>query len=228
MYLLYLDESGTHPSADRVVVGGVAVFERAAYWLKRDLSETVSRYLPHERQHIPIHAPRLRTKGPRGLPGRLRRRRCGGAPPPPRRVLLHPAHVPAPGPLRDRRGQGRGGVRRRLPGRVRGRRQPVRPHARPLPRRQPHPARGGHHVGVEHPAGTRSGPPAVGLGRHPVGPHPEPVRGPPVRIQVTHAAAPGGGARDQRGLGGATRRGSPGTSTRCCRSSTARGRGSTA
>ncbi len=68
MYLLYLDESGTHPSADRVVVGGVAVFERAAYWLKRDLSETVSRYLPYERQHIPIHAPRLRTKGPRGLP----------------------------------------------------------------------------------------------------------------------------------------------------------------
>ena len=67
MYLLYLDESGTHPSSARVVVGGVAVFERAAYWLKRDLSETVARYFPHE-QHVPIHAPRLRTKGPRGLP----------------------------------------------------------------------------------------------------------------------------------------------------------------
>lgn len=67
MYLLYLDESGTHPSSARVVVGGVAVFERAAYWLKRDLSETVARYFPYE-QNVPIHAPRLRTKGPRGLP----------------------------------------------------------------------------------------------------------------------------------------------------------------
>ena len=68
MYLLYLDESGTHPSSARVVVGGVAVFERAAYWLKRDLSETVARFFPHEQQQIPIHAPRLRATGPRGLP----------------------------------------------------------------------------------------------------------------------------------------------------------------
>ena len=68
MYLLYLDESGTHPSSERVVVGGVAVFERAAYWLKRDLAETVGRFFPHERQHLPIHAPRLRTGGTRGLP----------------------------------------------------------------------------------------------------------------------------------------------------------------
>ena len=68
MYLLYLDESGTHPSSDRVVVGGVAVFERAAYWLKRDLSETVARFFPYEQQQIPIHAPRLRTSGSRGLP----------------------------------------------------------------------------------------------------------------------------------------------------------------
>ena len=68
MYLLYLDESGTHPSSERVVVGGVAVFERAAYWLKRDLSETVARFFPHEQQQVPIHAPRLRTSGSRGLP----------------------------------------------------------------------------------------------------------------------------------------------------------------
>ena len=68
MYLLYLDESGTHPSSARAVVGGLAVFERAAYWLKRDLSETVARFLPYEQQHVPIHAPSLRTKGPRGLP----------------------------------------------------------------------------------------------------------------------------------------------------------------
>ena len=68
MYLLYLDESGTHPSSTRVVVGGVAVFERAAYWLKRDLSETVARFLPDEQQHVPIHAPRLRASATRGLP----------------------------------------------------------------------------------------------------------------------------------------------------------------
>ena len=68
MYLLYLDESGTHPSSGRVVVGGLAVFERAAYWLKRELSETVARFFPYEQQQIPIHAPRLRTRGPRGLP----------------------------------------------------------------------------------------------------------------------------------------------------------------
>ena len=67
MYLLYLDESGTHPSSERVVVGGVAVFERAAYWLKRDLTETVARFFPDEQQ-VPIHAPRLRTSGSRGIP----------------------------------------------------------------------------------------------------------------------------------------------------------------
>ena len=67
MYLLYLDESGTHPTSSHVVVGGVAVFERAAYWLKRDLSETVARFFSGE-PHIPIHAPRLRTSGSRGLP----------------------------------------------------------------------------------------------------------------------------------------------------------------
>ena len=69
MYLLYLDESGTHPPSTRVVVGGVAVFERAAYWLKRDLAETVGRFIPDEAQHqVAIHAPRLRTAGTRGLP----------------------------------------------------------------------------------------------------------------------------------------------------------------
>ena len=67
MYLLYIDESGTHPSSDRVVVGGVAVFERAAYWLKRDLADTVARFFPNDQQ-VPIHAPRLRTGGTRGLP----------------------------------------------------------------------------------------------------------------------------------------------------------------
>ena len=70
MYLLYLDESGTHPSSQRVVVGGVAVFERAAYWLKRDLADTVSRFFPEDAQapEVAIHAPRLRASAKRGLP----------------------------------------------------------------------------------------------------------------------------------------------------------------
>ena len=68
MYLLYLDESGTHPSSERVVVGGIAVFERAAYWLKRDLMETVARFFPYEHQQVAIHAPRLRMSGSRRVP----------------------------------------------------------------------------------------------------------------------------------------------------------------
>ena len=69
MYLLYLDESGTHPTSDRVVVGGIAVFERAAYWLKRDLAETVSRFFPDETQRqVAIHPARLRAGAGRGLP----------------------------------------------------------------------------------------------------------------------------------------------------------------
>ena len=73
MYLLYLDESGTHPSSDRVVVGGIAVFERAAYWLKRDLTETVARFFPYEQQQVVIHAPRLRASGARQVPEPYRR-----------------------------------------------------------------------------------------------------------------------------------------------------------
>lgn len=68
MYLLYLDESGNHPSSSRVVVGGLAVFERAAYWLKRDLVETVRNFLPEELHQLPLHAPRLRAKDARGMP----------------------------------------------------------------------------------------------------------------------------------------------------------------
>ena len=69
MYLLYLDESGTHPSSSRVVVGGVAVFERAAYWLKRDLAETVNRFFSDEAQRqVAIHPARLRASAGRGLP----------------------------------------------------------------------------------------------------------------------------------------------------------------
>lgn len=73
MYLLYLGESGTHPDSERVVVGGIAVFERAAYWLKRDLEDTVARAFPREQADLSIHAPWLRASASaRGLPAPYR------------------------------------------------------------------------------------------------------------------------------------------------------------
>ncbi len=42
MHLLYLDESGTHSQAERLVVGGLAVFERGAHWLKQDLDAAIA------------------------------------------------------------------------------------------------------------------------------------------------------------------------------------------
>ena len=62
MYLLYLDESGTHSAARHLVVGGLALFERGAYWLKRDLDEVVQRYFPENHASVAIHASPLRVR----------------------------------------------------------------------------------------------------------------------------------------------------------------------
>jgi len=61
VYLLYLDESGTHPTSDHLVVGGAAVFERSAYWLQHDLDEVVQRYFEDEPENVEIHASPLRV-----------------------------------------------------------------------------------------------------------------------------------------------------------------------
>lgn len=62
VYLLYLDESGTHSSARHLAVGGLAVFERGAYWLKQDLDAVVRRYFPDAYDGIALHASPLRVR----------------------------------------------------------------------------------------------------------------------------------------------------------------------
>ena len=201
MYLLYLDESGTHPSSDRVVVGGVAVFERAAYWLKRDLSETVARFFPYEQQQIPIHAPRLRATGPRGLPeayaavNAAERRRLLDACYSTLLVSRHPVLFAT---VVDKDAAASGDAYRIAFEDVVSRFDLMLARFHAANRTQ----RG---VVIMSESSTlrraEAGIRAVRLRGHPVGPHPEPVRGPPVRVQGADPAPPGRGAGDQRGLG---------------------------
>ena len=59
MYILYLDESGTHGEATHFVLAGLAVFEREIHWFSQDLDGLQSQYFP---AHPPIffHATKLR------------------------------------------------------------------------------------------------------------------------------------------------------------------------
>lgn len=56
MYLLYLDESGTHEASDVVVVGGLAIFERSVYWLVKAFNEVAKAHLPAGHESAPLHA----------------------------------------------------------------------------------------------------------------------------------------------------------------------------
>ena len=56
MQLLYLDEAGTHPGTRHVVVGGLAIFERSAYWLQQDLGAVVQRFYPETHASVELHA----------------------------------------------------------------------------------------------------------------------------------------------------------------------------
>ena len=208
MYLLYLDESGTHPSSSRVVVGGVAVFERAAYWLKRDLSETVNRFLPYESEHqLAIHAPRLRTGGTRGLPeayaglAASERRRLLDACYSTLLVSRHPVLFAT---VVDKDASAGGDAYRMAFEDVVSRFDLMLARFHAANRTQ----RG---VVIMSEASSlrqaERGRRSVGLGRHAMGPHPEPVGGSPLRAQVPNPPAAGGGAGDQRGLG-AVRKGS--------------------
>ena len=62
MHLLYLDEAGTHPGTNHVVVGGLAVFERGVYWLQQDLDSVVQRFFPEMHASVEIHASPLRVR----------------------------------------------------------------------------------------------------------------------------------------------------------------------
>ena len=59
MYLLYLDESGTHSSARHFVLAGVAVLETDVAWAKTQLDNLQSQYLPNVDKSAHFHAAEL-------------------------------------------------------------------------------------------------------------------------------------------------------------------------
>ncbi len=59
MYLLYLDESGTHSSARHFVLAGVAVLETDVAWVKSQLDRLQSQYLPQYGGNANFHATEL-------------------------------------------------------------------------------------------------------------------------------------------------------------------------
>lgn len=60
MYVLYLDESGTHGEASYFVLGGLAVFEREIHWFSQDLDHLQAEYFPGNWAFIHFHATKLR------------------------------------------------------------------------------------------------------------------------------------------------------------------------
>ena len=63
MYILYLDESGTHAEASHFVLAGLAVFEREIHWFAQDLESLQREYFPQESEPIYFHASSLRSRG---------------------------------------------------------------------------------------------------------------------------------------------------------------------
>ena len=59
MYVLYLDESGTHGEASYFVLAGLAVFEREIHWFGQDLDALQAEYFPSQ-PPIHFHATKLR------------------------------------------------------------------------------------------------------------------------------------------------------------------------
>ena len=59
MYVLYLDESGTHGEASYFVLAGLAVFEREIHWFGQDLDALQTEYFP-DQPPIHFHATKLR------------------------------------------------------------------------------------------------------------------------------------------------------------------------
>lgn len=61
MYILYLDESGTHSDARCFVLAGIAVFEREIHWFAQDVDALQHRYFPDITEPIEFHASKLRA-----------------------------------------------------------------------------------------------------------------------------------------------------------------------
>ena len=62
MYILYLDESGTHGEASYFVLAGLAVFEREIHWFSQDLDLLQKEYFPEETEPVFFHAAQLRSR----------------------------------------------------------------------------------------------------------------------------------------------------------------------
>ena len=62
MYILYLDESGTHGEASYFVLAGLAVFEREIHWFSQDLDLLQKEYFPEESEPVFFHAAPLRAR----------------------------------------------------------------------------------------------------------------------------------------------------------------------
>lgn len=60
MYLLYLDESGTH-GGNHFILAGIAVFERQTYWLAKELDRIQQQWLPDITEPIEFHASKIRA-----------------------------------------------------------------------------------------------------------------------------------------------------------------------
>ena len=58
MYIIYLDESGTHDSRN-FVLAGLAVFERETYFLAQEMDRLQGKYFPGQRRPINLHASAL-------------------------------------------------------------------------------------------------------------------------------------------------------------------------
>lgn len=68
MYILYLDESGTHGEATYFVLAGLAAFEREIYWYAQDVDALQQRYFPNIQESIEFHASSLLARDDSNVP----------------------------------------------------------------------------------------------------------------------------------------------------------------
>ena len=62
MFVLYLDESGFHSSANYFVLAGLAVFERELHWYAQDMDALQTRYFPELQEPLEFHASPMRAR----------------------------------------------------------------------------------------------------------------------------------------------------------------------
>lgn len=68
MYVLYLDESGSHGSeASCFVLAGLAAFEREIHWFSQDLDALQTEYFPNEIAPVHFHATKLHRRASQEL-----------------------------------------------------------------------------------------------------------------------------------------------------------------